>query len=469
MASYDFDLFTLGAGSGGVSGSRRAAAYGARVGICEDNRVGGTCVLRGCVPKKLLVYGAHFAEEFADAAGYGWTVGETKFDWATLIANKNRETDRLNGIYKKLLADSGVTLYEKRGRIIDAHTVEVGGERFTTERIMVATGARPVAPQIPGIEHSISSDEALDLPELPKRVAIVGGGYIAVEFAGIFAGLGSEVTIVIRGDKVLKSFDEDVRDTLTEALVEKRIAIRNRTEVVRIDKGADGLTLITTDGPPLLVDQVLYATGREPNTKAYASTRHPNTEGLGLETVGIETDKYGAIPVNEWSQTVVPSIYAVGDVTNRLNLTPVAIAEARALAETLFNHNPTQFDPTDVATAVFSQPPVGTVGMTEAEARVKVGAVDIYRARFRPMKHTLTGRQEKTMMKLVVDRATDRVLGCHMVGVDAPEIIQGLAIAVKCGATKKQFDQTVGIHPTAAEEFVTMRDKLPDPIAKAAE
>ena len=469
MASYDFDLFTLGAGSGGVSGSRRAAAYGARVGICEDSIVGGTCVIRGCVPKNLLVYGAHFAEEFADAAGYGWTVGETKFDWATLIANKNREIGRLNGIYKKLLSDSGVKLYEKRGKIIDPHTVEVGSERFTTQRIMIATGARPVAPQIPGIEHSISSNEALDLAELPKRIAIVGGGYIALEFAGIFAALGSEVTLVIRGDRVLKSFDEDVRETLTEALVRHGIAIRNHTEVLRIDKALGGLTLVTSNGEPLLVDQVLYATGREPNTQAYASARHANTEGIGLENVGIATDKYGAIAVDEWSQTSVSSIYAVGDVTNRLNLTPVAIAEARALAETLFNDNATKFDPTDVATAVFSQPPVATVGMTEAEARIKVGAVDIYRSRFRPMKHTLTGREDRTMMKLVVDRATDRVLGCHMVGTDAPEIIQGLAIALKCGATKKQFDQTVGIHPTAAEEFVTMRDKLPDPIAQAAE
>jgi glutathione reductase (NADPH) len=282
MASYDFDLFTLGAGSGGVSGSRRAAAYGARVGICEDSRVGGTCVIRGCVPKKLLVYGAHFAEEFADAAGYGWTVGETTFDWATLIANKNREIDRLNGIYKKLLADSGVKLYEKRGKIIDPHTVEVGGERFTTRRIMIATGARPVAPQIPGIEHAISSNEALDLPELPKRIAIVGGGYIAVEFAGIFAGLGSEVTLVIRAGQVLKSFDDDVRDTLTEALVRHGIAIRSHTEIVRIDKGPGGLTLTPTAGEPIEVDQVLYATGREPNTQAYASTRHANSEGIGL-------------------------------------------------------------------------------------------------------------------------------------------------------------------------------------------
>ena len=469
MASYDFDLFTLGAGSGGVSGSRRAAAYGARVGICEDSRVGGTCVIRGCVPKKLLVYGAHFAEDFADAAGYGWTLGETKFDWPTLIANKNREIDRLNLLYKKLLSDSGVRLYEKRGRIIDPHTVEVGGERFTTQRILIATGARPVAPAIPGIEHSISSNEALDLPALPKRIAIVGGGYIALEFAGIFAGLGSEVTLVIRGGQVLKSFDDDVRETLTEALVRHGIAIRSHTEIVRIDKALGGLTLVTTNGAPLLVDEVLYATGREPNTQAYASTRHANTEGIGLENVGIATDKFGAIAVDEWSQTSVPSIYAVGDVTNRLNLTPVAIAEARALAETLFNDNATKFDPTDVPTAVFSQPPVATVGMTEAEARIKVGAVDIYRSRFRPMKHTLSGREDRTMMKLVVDRATDRVLGCHMVGTDAPEIIQGMAIALKCGATKKQFDQTIGIHPTAAEEFVTMRDKLPDPVAKAAE
>jgi len=469
MANYDFDLFTIGAGSGGVSGSRRAASYGARVGICEDSRVGGTCVIRGCVPKKLLVYGAHFADDFADAAGYGWTVGETRFDWATLIANKNRETDRLNGIYKKLLSDSGVKLYEARGKIIDPHTVEVGGERFTTARILVATGARPVAPEIPGIEHSISSNEALDLPTLPKRIAVVGGGYIAVEFAGIFATLGSRVTLVLRGERVLRGFDEDVRESLTEALVGHGIAIRNHTEIARIDKGPGGLKLTTVGGEAIEVDEVLYATGREPNTRTFASNRKANTEGIGLENVGIPTDRVGAIAVDEWSRTSVPSIYAVGDVTNRLNLTPVAIAEARALAETLFNDNPTKFEPTDVPTAVFSQPPVATVGLTEAEARAAVGAVDVYRSRFRPMKHTLSGRQERTMMKLVVDRATDRVLGCHMVGADAPEIIQGLAIAVKCGATKRQFDQTIGIHPTAAEEFVTMRDKLPDPVAKAAE
>ncbi|GGF35063.1 glutathione-disulfide reductase [Aliidongia dinghuensis] len=469
MAGYDFDLFTIGAGSGGVSGSRRAASYGARVGICEDSRVGGTCVIRGCVPKKLLVYGAHFAEDFADAAGYGWTVGETRFDWASLIAAKNRETDRLNGIYKKLLADSGVKLYEKRGRIIDPHTVEVGGERFTAERILIATGARPVAPEIPGIEHSISSNEALDLPELPKRVAVVGGGYIAVEFAGIFAALGSAVTLVIRGERVLRGFDEDVRESLTEALSRHGIQIRPRTEIARIDKGAGGLILTTATGATIEVDQVLYATGREPNTRAHSTAFRANTEGVGLENVGIPTDETGAVAVDEWSRTCVPSIYAVGDVTNRLNLTPVAIAEARALAETLFNDNPTKFDPTGVPTAVFSQPPIATVGLTEAEARAEVGAVDVYRARFRPMKHTLTGREERTMMKLVVDRATDRVLGCHMLGADAPEIIQGLAIALKCGATKRQFDQTVGIHPTAAEEFVTMRDKLPDPVAKAAE
>jgi glutathione reductase (NADPH) len=469
MASYDFDLFTIGAGSGGVAGSRRAAAYGARVGICEDSRVGGTCVIRGCVPKKLLVYGAHFAEEFQDAAGFGWTVGETHFDWAKLIANKNREIDRLNGLYKKLLADSGVKLYETRGKIIDPHTVELGGERVTTQRILVATGARPVMPDLPGIEHAISSDEALELPELPKRIAIVGGGYIAVEFAGIFAGLGSEVSLIVRGDRVLRSFDEDVRESLTEALLGHGIAIRSQTHVRRIDKGSAGLTLVTSSGEPIAADVVLYATGRQPNTMTYARGRKANTAGLGLENVGIKTDRYDAIPVDEWSQTSVHSIYAVGDVTNRLNLTPVAIAEARALAETLFNDNPIRFDPTNVPTAVFSQPPVATVGMTEGEARSKVGAVDIYRAHFRPMKHTLSGREERTMMKLVVDRATDKVLGCHMVGADAPEIIQGIAIAVKCGATKRQFDQTVGIHPTAAEEFVTMRDKLPEPVAAAAD
>jgi glutathione reductase (NADPH) len=458
MAAYDFDLFTLGAGSGGVAGSRRAASYGARVGIAEAVRVGGTCVLRGCVPKKLLVYAAHFADDFADAAGFGWTVPEPSFDWPTLIERKNRELDRLNGIYLKLLADAGVRLFDGRARLRDAHTVEIGDRRVTAERIMIATGGRPVLPPVPGIEHAITSNEALDLPSLPRRITIVGGGYIAVEFAGIFQALGVEVTLVLRGDAILRGFDEDVRDSLTTELRGRGIAIRPRTDVMHIERTGSGLVLTDRHGANSVTDVLMYATGRE-----------PNSSGLGLEQVGVTLGDKGAVAVDDWSQTSVPGIYAVGDVTDRINLTPVAIAEARALAETLFNANPTKFDRTGVPSAVFSQPPVATVGLTEAEARSRLGAVDIYRTKFRPMKHTLSGREERVMMKLVVERASDRVVGCHMVGPDAPEIIQGLAIALKCGATKRQFDQTVGIHPTAAEEFVTLRDKLPEPISKAAE
>ena len=454
MARYDFDLFTLGAGSGGVAGSRRAVSYGAKVGIAEMSRVGGTCVIRGCVPKKLLVYGAHVADELADAAGYGWEIGPSRFDWGILIANKDREIDRLNGVYLKLLADSGVRLYETRARIADPHTIEFDdGRRVTAERILVSVGAKAVMPVIPGIGHAITSNEALDLKVLPRRVVIAGGGYIAVEFAGIFKALGSEVTLVIRSDKLLRGFDEDIRDFLGGQLRERGINISPATRITGIERGADGLSAVTDQGDILVADQILYATGRL-----------PNTGDLGLAEVGVALDADGAVKVDEWSRSSVPSIFAVGDVTNRINLTPVAIAEARALAETLYNNNPTMFDPSNVPSAVFSQPPVGVVGLTEAEARAAGRPIDIYRSTFRPMKHTLTGRAERTMMKLVVARDTDVVLGCHMVGADAPEITQGLAIALKCGATKKQFDQTIGIHPTAAEEFVTMRDKVPEPV-----
>jgi glutathione reductase (NADPH) len=453
MATYDFDLFTIGAGSGGVAGSRRAGSYGAKVGICEDSRVGGTCVIRGCVPKKLLVYGAQFADGFADAAGYGWQVAPPVHDFGALIAAKNREIDRLEGIYRKLLSDSGVTLIEGRARLADPHTVEIDGRRYTAATIMIATGAHPVMPAIPGIEHAITSNEALDLPHLPRRIVIVGGGYIAVEFAGIFATLGAEVTIVIRGEELLRGFDDDVRVCLAQELRTRGLTIRARTELTRIENRGGGLVACTAKGDEISADCIMYATGRKPNTRT-----------LGLPEIGIACNEAGAVPVDEWSRTAVPHIYAVGDVTDRLNLTPVAIAEGRAIAETLYNGNPMKVDHANVATAVFSQPPVGTVGLTERQARHK-HKVDVYRTRFRPMKHTLSGREERTMMKLIVDRGTDRVLGCHMVGADAPEITQGLAIALKCGATKRQFDQTIGIHPTAAEEFVTMRDKVPEPVA----
>ena len=454
MAQYDFDYFVIGAGSGGVASSRRAGSYGAKVAICEDSRIGGTCVIRGCVPKKLLVYGAQFADAFADAAGFGWTVAPPVHDWAALIAAKNREIDRLEGIYRKLLSDSGVKLMEGRGRFVDPHTVEIEGKRHTAANILIATGAHPTMPAIPGVEHAITSNEALDLPRLPRNIVIVGGGYIAVEFAGIFAGLGAQVTLVIRAEELLNGFDDDVRATLAQELRQRGIQIRARTEFARIEKSGAGFRIVTKSGDELSTDLVMYATGRRPNTR-----------GLGLEEIGVSVDPKGAVKVDEWSRTAQAHIYAVGDVTDRLNLTPVAIAEGRALAETLFNDNPMSVDHENVATSVFSQPPVGVVGLTERRARQLYKAIDVYRARFRPMKHTLSGREERTMMKIVVDRATDRVLGCHMVGADAPEIIQGLAIAIKCGATKKQFDQTIGIHPTAAEEFVTMRDKVPEPVA----
>ena len=457
MAKYDFDMFTIGAGSGGVASSRRAGAYGARVGICEDSRVGGTCVIRGCVPKKLLVYGAQFADAFTDAKAYGWTVAPPMHDWASLIAAKNQEIDRLEGVYRKLLKDSGVSLIEGRGRLVDPHTVEIEGRRHTAANILIATGAHPVLPAIPGIEHAITSNEALDLAALPRHIVIVGGSYIAVEFAGIFRGLGAEVTLACRREDLLYGFDDDVRVTLARELRARGIEIHARTEITRIDKRDHGYDLTTAKGDTLSADLVMYATGRRPNTR-----------GIGLDEVGVQLNENGAVIVDSWSRSSVSNIYAVGDVTDRLNLTPVAIAEGRALAETLFNNNPIEMDHSNVATAVFSQPPVATVGMTEHDARQAVGAVDIYRAQFRPMKHTLSGREERTMMKLVVDRRSDRVLGCHMVGADAPEIIQGLAIAIKCGATKRQFDQTVGIHPTAAEEFVTLRERVPEPAVVSA-
>ncbi|MFM8800065.1 MAG: glutathione-disulfide reductase, partial [Tagaea sp.] len=449
MSEFDYDLFTIGAGSGGVAGSRRAASYGARVAIAESWRVGGTCVLRGCVPKKLLVYGTHFAHEIEDARGYGWTV-EGALEWGKLIAAKDRETARLEGIYKNLLSGSKVETILGHAKIAGPNTVEIAGRRITAKYILIATGSKPQLPAIPGIEHAITSNEALDLPALPKRVAIVGGGYIAVEFAGIFRAAGAEVSVLIRGDRILRGFDGDVRDHLAAEMTKQGISISPGTRVARIDKAGDGLRVTTEAGATLGVDAVMYATGRV-----------PNTDGLGLETVGVHLDKAGGIAVDEWRQTTAPGVYAVGDVTNRVQLTPVAIAEARGLAETLFNSNPIPNDHGDIPSAVFSQPPVGSVGLAQEDAERILGAdgVDVYRATFRPMKHTLSGRDEKTMMKLVVESASGRVRGVHMVGADAPEIVQGLAIAVKAGLTKKDFDRTAAIHPTAAEEFVLMREK----------
>ncbi len=450
MAAYDYDLVTIGAGSGGVRASRMAARYGARVAICEAGRIGGTCVLRGCVPKKLLVYGSHFADAFEDAAGFGWTVGETTFDWPRLIANKNRELDRLEGIYGRILRENNVEIIAGHARLLDAHTVEAGGRTLTARYILIATGGRPFMPDIPGIEHGISSNEALDLETLPKRVAIIGGGYIGVEFAGIFRGLGCDVTMIIRGPGILRGFDADVCSVLAEEMTQRGIKTQCDSLVRGIDRTEQGLSLRMAMGDELEVDAALFATGRV-----------PNVENLGLEKAGIETGPNGAIKVDAYGRTSADSVYAVGDVTDRLNLTPVAIAEGAAVARTLFANQPTAVDHDLVPTAVFSTPPIGTVGLSEADARERFADIDVYVARFRPMLHTLSGRQERTLVKLVVDAKTDRVLGCHMVGQDAPEITQGLAVALRCGATKKQFDATIGIHPTAAEEFVTLLDKRP--------
>ena len=448
MPRYDFDLFTIGAGSGGVASSRRAGSYGARVAICEELRVGGTCVLRGCVPKKLLVYGAQFADAFADAEGFGWTVPPADFDWPKLIAAKDKEIGRLSQIYINMLNNAGVEIIDGHAALTDPHTVEVAGRSYTAENILIATGSWPETPDIPGIEHVISSNEALDLEALPRHIVIVGGGYIAVEFAGIFNGFGSKVVELIRRPELLYGFDDDVRVALGEEMRGRGVDIRGRTQVARIDKATSGYVVTTTAGDKIETELVMYATGRRPNTKA-----------MGLDEIGVRINQAGAVIVDEWQRSSVPHIYAIGDVTDRINLTPVAIAEGRAIAETLFNNNPTKMDHADVPSAVFSQPPIGAVGLTEERALQEYGEIDVYMARFKPMKNTLSGRPERTLMKLVVDTRSDRVVGCHMLGPDAPEIIQGLAIAVKCGATKRQFDQTVGIHPSAAEEFVTMREK----------
>ena len=448
MSDYDFDLFVIGAGSGGVRAARVASGYGAKVAIAEESRVGGTCVIRGCVPKKLLVYGAHFAEDFEDAASYGWTLpGEASFSWKTLIANKDKEIDRLNGIYKKLLAGSNIELFESRAVLKDAHTIKVGDKEVTADRILIAVGGTPTLPDIPGIEHAISSNEAFHLEDLPERIAVVGGGYIAVEFAGIFAGLGSKVTQYYRGDQILRGFDHDVRDHLAEEIVKKGIDLKLHSNVTAIEKNEDGsLSLTLTGGGHQTVDAIMFATGRQ-----------PKTHGMGLEQVGVELKDNSAIITNQGLQTSVPNIYAVGDVRDHIQLTPVAIKEGMAFADTVFGGKPWSMGYEAIPTAVFSQPPVGTVGLSEEEARAKGGDVLIYKSTFKPMRHTLSGRDEKTLMKLIVDKTTDVVLGAHMVGPDAAEIIQGIGIAVRMGATKAQFDQTVAVHPSAAEEFVTMR------------
>lgn len=461
MTSYDYDLFTIGAGSGGVRGSRMAAQYGARVAVAEEYRVGGTCVIRGCVPKKLFVYASHFAEEFENAGGFGWTVGQSSFDWKVLIANKDREIDRLNGIYIRNLQNSNVEIIQSRAVLKDAHTVhlEAEGRDVTAKTILIATGGWPHMPEdVPGIEHAISSNEAFHLEGLPSHITIVGGGYIAVEFAGIFNGLGVETTLLYRGEQILRGFDDDVRDMLHEEMGKKGIDVRVMSDIARIDTAASGYDLTLKSGDHLSTGLVMYATGRRPNVR-----------GLGLENAGVEMGWNGHVVVDGFSKTSVDSIYAVGDVTDRAALTPVAIREAAAFAETVFNDNPVAVDHATIPTAVFSQPEIGTVGLSEAQAREMYRKLDIYKSSFRPMKHTLSGSDEKMLMKLIVDGETSRVVGCHIMGPDAGEMAQLLGIAVKMGATKADFDATIAVHPTASEELVTMRDVSYSWTAEAAQ
>ena len=446
MSKYDFDLFVIGAGSGGVRAARMAATTGARVAVAESSRLGGTCVNLGCVPKKLMVYASAFSAAAADAAGFGWTVPPPRFDWATLIANKDREIERLNGIYRNLLEGAGVQIVEGRAVFKDRHTIDVAGSTFSAEKILIATGGRPFKAPIPGAECGITSDEVFHLERQPEKILITGGGYIAVEFAGIFNGLGTEVVLNYRGPLFLRGFDDDVRNTLAAEMRKRGIDLRFDTVIDGIERKNGRIAAALNTGDTVEADLMLCATGRV-----------PNTAGLGLEEIGVELDARGAIIVDDFLESSVPGIYALGDVIDRIALTPVALAEGMAFVETAIKNNPTVIDYTNVPSAVFSQPPIGTVGLTEFEARSEGFDVAIYRSTFRPMAHTMSGRDEKTMMKLVVDGPSDRVLGVHMVGPDAGEIIQGIAIALKAGATKETFDRTIGIHPTAAEEFVTMR------------
>ena len=450
--TYDYDLFVIGAGSGGVRAARFAGGFGARVAIAEERYLGGTCVNVGCVPKKLFVYASEFASAFTDARGFGWNVGETSFDWQTLVQNKNTEIERLNGIYGRLLGNTGVKLYESRATFIDNHTLDVGGERVTAKTILVATGGRPRPPFIPGAEHAITSDEVFFLEELPEKIVIVGGGYISVEFAGIFNGLGVDVTLAIRGDGILRGFDEDIRSMVENEMRRQGINIRTQTHITKIVKQEDGqLAVSFQEGDTLVAGQVMYAIGRI-----------PNTQGLGLNHTDIETNSNGSIIVDDYLRTTAHNIYALGDVIDRVQLTPVATAEGMMFARNLYQPETPNYRVSyeNIPTAVFSQPTIGTVGYTEADARAKFGEVDIYRSSFKPMKSTLSGGEGRILMKLIVDCHTDIVVGVHMAGPYAGEIIQGFGVALKAGATKEVFDSTIGIHPTSAEEFVTMRTKV---------
>ena len=447
MSRFDFDLFVIGAGSGGVRASRICAGYGAKVAVAEERYFGGTCVNVGCIPKKLFSYAAHYREDFHDAAGFGWSMPEPDFHWPTLVANKDKEIARLNGIYERLLENSGVMILKNRARILDPHSVECDGKAYSTKHILVATGAWPTMPEIPGRELAITSNEAFFLPALPASIIVVGGGYIAVEFASIFNGLGVNTTLVYRGARLLRGFDADLGLRLAEEMTKKGVVIRFESDIAALErKTSDTLDVTFKDGHREETGAVMFATGRKPNTR-----------NLGLEAAGVSLGSGGAVIVDAFLKSSVDSIHAIGDVTDRINLTPVATAEGMALAKTLFRDQPTRLDYENIPTAVFAIPNVATVGLSEETAR-KRGNVEIYKTGFRALKHTLSGSEEKTFMKLVVDTASRRVLGAHMIGPDAGEVIQGIAVALKCGATKEQFDSTIGIHPTAAEEFVTLRE-----------
>ena len=446
MANYDYDLFVIGAGSGGVRAARMSASFGARVAIAEDRYYGGTCVNVGCVPKKLFVYASHFREDFEIARSFGWSMSDIRFNWKQLIQNKNAEIKRLNGVYERILDDAGVTIIDGRASLLDQHTVEINGKRITSERILVATGGWPSVPDIPGKEHVITSNEAFFLDALPKKIVIVGGGYIAVEFAGIFHGLGVDTTLVYRGPLFLRGFDRDLRRHLADEMQGRGIKLLFDTNIDSVKKEDGQFKITYTNETRDSSDLVMYATGRA-----------PNTADLGLEKVGVKLNDKGAIVVNEKYQSSVESIYAIGDVTDRVNLTPVALAEGMVLARTLYNQQSGSVDYNGIPTCIFSQPNLGTVGLTEEEARERYNDIDIYKSSFKPMKMSFMQSDEETFMKLVVEKTTDRVVGVHMLGPDAGEIIQGMSIAMKAEATKSQFDATIGIHPTAAEEFVTMR------------
>jgi glutathione reductase (NADPH) len=455
MPKYDYDLLVIGGGSGGVRAARMAAEFGARVGIVERDRFGGTCVLRGCVPKKLLSYAAHYREEFEDAAEFGWSMNHLELTWQKLAANMRQATQQLSDRYRDRLSLAGVDQLEGRATLVDAHTVSVDGRTVCAEYLLIATGSRPYLPDVPGVEHAITSDDAFELDVLPHHVLIVGGGYIAVEFASILQGLGAEVTLAYRGDQILRGFDDDLRRHLYHELVNKGILIRLNTDVEGIVRRDDGALIVRmkSDIPENFAGPaVMCATGRV-----------PNTDGLGLAEIGVALDARGGVRVDADQRTNVASIYAVGDVTNRVALTPVAIREGAAVAISLFGRTHTRVDYDNIPTAVFCHPPVATVGLTETEAREKFDAVDTYQTRFRPLRHLVSERDAHSLIKLVVDRATQRVVGAHMVGADAPEIIQGMAIALRLGATKEDFDATIGLHPTSAEEFVTLREKSPPP------